>query len=62
MVCYVEVWWVSYTPDLHITDHINILNFESNHPVEHKSAAFRHHITRMHLLQLTAEKKTKNGR
>jgi hypothetical protein len=35
------------------------INFESNHPLEHKTAAFRYHITRMHLLPLTAEKKQK---
>jgi hypothetical protein len=35
------------------------INFESNHPLYHKTAAFRHHITRMHLLPLTAEKKQK---
>jgi hypothetical protein len=33
------------------------INFESNHPLEHKTAAFRYHITRMHILQLTADKK-----
>jgi hypothetical protein len=35
------------------------ISFESNHPLEHKTAAFRYHITRMHLLPLTAEKKQK---
>jgi hypothetical protein len=35
------------------------INFESNHPLEHKTAAFRHQITRMHLLPLTAPQKTK---
>jgi hypothetical protein len=34
-------------------------DFESNHPLEHKTAAFRYHITRMHLLPLTAEQKQK---
>jgi hypothetical protein len=28
-------------------------NFLSNHPMEHKIAAYRHHITRMHSLPLT---------
>jgi hypothetical protein len=31
-------------------------NFEFNHPIEHKTAAFRYHITRMHLLPLTEKK------
>jgi hypothetical protein len=35
------------------------INFESNHPIEHITAAFRYHITRMHLLPLTAEQKQK---
>jgi hypothetical protein len=35
------------------------INFKSNHPLEHETAAFRHHITRMQLLPLTAEKKQK---
>jgi hypothetical protein len=35
------------------------INFKSNHPLQHKTAAFRYHITRMHLLPLTAEKKQK---
>jgi hypothetical protein len=35
------------------------INFESSHPLEHKTAAFRHHITRMHFLPLTAKKKQK---
>jgi hypothetical protein len=29
------------------------INFLSNHPMEHKIAAYRHHITRMHSLPLT---------
>jgi DNA mismatch repair ATPase MutS len=35
------------------------INFNSNHPVEHKMAAFRSHIYRMHSLPLTPEKKQK---
>ena len=35
------------------------INFLSNHPIEHKMAAFRHHISRMHSLPLTPEKKQK---
>ena len=31
------------------------INFASNHPMEHKIAACRHHITRMHSLPLTPE-------
>ena len=36
-------------------------NFFPNYPIEHKVAAFRYHITRMHSLPLTPKKKTKNG-
>ena len=32
-----------------------------NHPIEHKVAAFRYHITIMHLLPLTLERKQKMG-
>ena len=35
------------------------INFHSNHPTEHKMAAFRFHISRMHCLPLNAEKKQK---
>jgi hypothetical protein len=38
-----------------------IINFKSNHPLEPKTAAFKYHITRMHLLPLTAEKKKRMG-
>jgi hypothetical protein len=39
------------------------INFCSNHFLEHNTAAFRYHITRMHLLPLTTEKKNKkNGK
>jgi hypothetical protein len=31
------------------------INFLSNHPTEHKLAAYRYHITRMHSLPLTPE-------
>jgi hypothetical protein len=29
------------------------INFLSNHPMEHKIAIYKHHITRMHSLPLT---------
>jgi hypothetical protein len=35
------------------------INFHSNHPLEHKTVAFKYNITRMQLLPLTAEKKQK---
>jgi hypothetical protein len=35
------------------------INFLSNHPIEHKVAAFNHHITRMHSLPLTPKRKQK---
>ena len=35
------------------------INFHSNHPIEHKMAAFRFHISRMHCPPLNAEKKQK---
>jgi hypothetical protein len=35
--------------------------FFSNHPIEHKVAVFRYHITRIHSLPLTPERKQKNG-
>ena len=35
------------------------INFSSNHPMEHKVATFRHHITRMHSLPLTQNRKQK---
>ena len=31
------------------------INYTSNHPKEHKTAAYRYHITRMHSLPLTTE-------
>jgi hypothetical protein len=34
-------------------------NFFSNHPIEHKVAAFRYHITGMHSLPLTPKRKQK---
>jgi len=37
------------------------INFFSNHPIEHKIAAFRCRITRMHSLPLTPKRKQKNG-
>jgi len=37
------------------------INFLSNHPLEHKMAAFRLHISRMYSLPLTPEKSKKNG-
>jgi hypothetical protein len=37
------------------------INFLSNHPTEHKVAAFRYHITRMHSLPLIPERNKKNG-
>jgi len=33
------------------------INFLSNHPMEHKIATYRHHITRMHSLPLTLKRK-----
>jgi hypothetical protein len=33
------------------------ISFFSNDPMEHKIATYRHHITRMHLLPLTTERK-----
>jgi len=33
------------------------INYTSNHPNEHKTAAYRYHITRMHSLPLTKDKK-----
>jgi hypothetical protein len=35
------------------------INFHSNHPIEHRMAAFRFHITRMHSLPLDTDKKEK---
>jgi hypothetical protein len=35
------------------------INFHSNHPIEHKMAAFRFHISRMYFLPLNAEEKRK---
>ena len=35
------------------------INFFSDHPIEHKIAAFRYCITRMHSLPLTSERKQK---
>ena len=35
------------------------ISFFSNHSVEHKIVAFRYHITRMHSLPLTSERKQK---
>jgi len=35
------------------------INFLSNHPIEQKMAAYRYHITRMHLLPLDPDKKHK---
>jgi hypothetical protein len=35
------------------------INFFSNHPIEHKKAAFRYCITRMHSLPLTSKRKQK---
>ena len=35
------------------------INFLSNHPIEHKMAAFRYHISRMYSLPLAPEKKQK---
>jgi hypothetical protein len=35
------------------------INFLSNHPIEHRVAAFRYDITRMHSLPLTPERKQK---
>jgi hypothetical protein len=35
-------------------------NFFSNHPIEHKMAAFRFYITRMHSLPLTPKNNKKN--
>jgi hypothetical protein len=32
------------------------INFQSYHPMEHKTAAFRHHINRMHTLPLEQDK------
>jgi hypothetical protein len=37
------------------------INFFSNHPIEHKIAAFKYHISRMHPLPLTPEKNQNNG-
>ena len=34
-----------------------MIYFLSNHPMEHKLAAYRYHITRMHSLPLTPERK-----
>jgi hypothetical protein len=33
------------------------INFLSNHPIEHKMAAFRYHISRIYSLPLAPEKK-----
>jgi hypothetical protein len=38
---------------------MNLINFLSNHPTEHKTAALRYHITRMHSLPLTTARKQK---
>jgi hypothetical protein len=38
----------------------NTINFLSNHPIEHKMAAFRYEISRMYSLSLTSEKKQKD--
>jgi hypothetical protein len=35
------------------------INFLSNHPIEHKTAALRYHITRIHSLPLTTARKQK---
>jgi hypothetical protein len=35
------------------------INFLSNHPTEHKTAALRYHITRMHSLPLPTVRKQK---
>jgi len=32
------------------------MNYDSNHPTEHKTAAYRHYITRMQSLPLTTER------
>jgi hypothetical protein len=32
------------------------INFQSNHPMEHKTTAYRHHINRMHILPLEQDK------
>jgi hypothetical protein len=37
------------------------INFFSNHRIEHKIAAFRYHITRIHSLPLTPRRNQKNG-
>jgi len=37
------------------------IRFLSNHPIEHKMAAFRYHISRMYSLPLAPEKQQKNG-
>jgi hypothetical protein len=37
------------------------INFHSNHPIEHKMAVFRFHISRMYSLPLHPEKKQREG-
>ena len=41
------------------TTNVTTIHFLSNHPIEHKMAAFRYHIPRMYSLPLTPEKKEK---
>jgi len=38
------------------------INFLSNHPIEHKMAAFRYHISRMYSIPLDPEKKQKESK
>jgi hypothetical protein len=38
---------------------MNLINFLSNHPTEHKTVTLRYHITRMHSLPLTTARKQK---
>jgi hypothetical protein len=47
--------------DIHRKPTTTTINFLSNHPIEHKMAAFKYHISRMYSLPLAPEKNKKNG-
>ena len=48
----IDIHWKPTTTD-------TTMNFCSNHPMEHKVAVYKHHITRMHSLPLTPNRKQK---